>query len=191
MNKTLINIITYTPPMFRHLICAIILIADTRPLFVEKLKYYISIILTLAPSIWLIEQISGWYIENRQFADFIMVALLFNMVIGAWYHHKMKTFSYREFIIKNSLMVLVLILGYSMLEMLRLTFGDNMLAEGFKTVIRVSTLLYPMSKSLKNLYILSNKQFPPKFIMEKLYNFEKSGNINDLLPNNDEEPKQQ
>lgn len=175
--------------MFRHLLCVIILFADTRPAFFEKLKYYFNIILTLAPTIWIIEQISGWYILNRQFADFILVAILFNMIIGAWYHHKMRTFSYREFIIKNSLMVLVLILGYSMLEMLRITFGDNMLAEGFKTVIRVSTLLYPMSKSLKNLYILSNKQFPPKFIMEKLYNFEKSGNINDLFPNQGEEYK--
>lgn len=168
--------------MFRHLICAIILIADTRPQFIEKIKYYISIILTLAPSIWVIEQVSGWYIENSQFANFIMLALLFNLVIGVWYHRKMGTFCFKEFIIKNSLMVFVLILGYTMLEMLRITFGANMLAEGFKVVIRVSTLLYPMSKSLKNLYILSNKQFPPKFIMERLYTFEKSGNLKDLFP---------
>ncbi len=79
-------------------------------------------------------------------------------------------------------MALVLTLGYSMLEMLRITFGENVLADGFKTVIQVSTLLYPMSKSLKNLYILSNKEFPPKFIMENLYNFEKSGNLKDFLP---------
>jgi hypothetical protein len=182
MKITFINIIKYTPPMFRYLICATILIADSRPLFIEKLKYYFSIILTLGPIIWLIEQISGWYIVNKQFADFIMVALILNLVIGVWYHMKMGSFCFVQFILKNSLMVLVLILGYSMLEMLRITFGNNVLAEGFKTVIQISTLLYPMSKALKNLYILSNKQFPPKFIMEKLYNFEKSGNIKDLFP---------
>lgn len=86
-------------------------------------------------------------------------------------------------------MIAVIIFGYTMLEMLKIRMGDNMLAQGFGITIEISTLLYPGSKVLKNLYILSNKQFPPAFIMERLYNFEKSGNLKDLLPN--DEPKNQ
>ena len=81
-------------------------------------------------------------------------------------------------------MIAVLIVVYFLLEMLRLTMGENVIGEGFRSVIQVSTLLYPSSKALKNLYILSNKQFPPKFIMERLYKFEQTGDLKDLYPNN-------
>jgi len=83
---------------------------------------------------------------------------------------------------------LVIMFGYTILEMMHLRLGDNLLANGFKITIELSTLLYPGSKVMKNLYILSNKQFPPAFIMERLYNFEKTGNLKDLFP---EEPKQE
>jgi hypothetical protein len=56
-----------------------------------------------------------------------------------------------------------------------------MVGESFKILIQVVTLLYPVSKVLKNIYILSNKQFPPAFIMDKIYNFEKNGDLKDLF----------
>jgi hypothetical protein len=55
-----------------------------------------------------------------------------------------------------------------------------MVAEGFRVTIQISTLLYPTSKALKNLYIISNKEFPPGFIMEKLYKFEQTGDVAEL-----------
>lgn len=81
----------------------------------------------------------------------------------------------------------VLIPVYTLLEMLRLTAGDNMIGEGFKVVIQITTLLYPISKALKNFYILSNKQFPPQFIMNKIYNFEKTGDIKEFFNKEKEE----
>ncbi|MHC0441624.1 hypothetical protein [Flavobacterium sp. 3-210] len=179
-------IIKNTPTMIVKLLCDIVLIADTRPTFIEKLKYFGLIITTFGPIAWLLEGLTGWYLVNKQFAGFVLLAVVFNLVIGAWYHHKMNSFSWEEFLKKNILMITVLFLSYTMLEMLRLTAGDNFAAESFRIIIQVSSLLYPVSKCLKNLYILSNKQFPPAFIMERLYNFEKTGNLKDLFP---DEPK--
>jgi len=174
--------------MLQKIFCDIILIADSRPTFIEKIRYFGLIISTLSPVVWLVEGVSKWYLINMQFADFVFLGIIFNLIIGCWYHFKMGSFSMEQFIVRNSIIVIVLILGYAMLEMLRITIGKNIFAEGFGIIIQVSTLLYPMSKALKNLYILSNKQFPPSFIMERLYNFEKTGNIKDLFP---EEPKNQ
>lgn len=189
MKATLVHIIENTPTMLQKLFCGIILIADSRPTFFEKIKYFGLIISTLTPVVWLIESLSGWYLTNQQFANCIFITIIFNLIIGCWYHHKMGTFSYEQFIFRNAVMIAVIIFGYTMLEMLKIRMGDNMLAQGFGITIEISTLLYPGSKVLKNLYILSNKQFPPAFIMERLYNFEKSGNLKDLLPN--DEPKNQ
>jgi len=74
-------------------------------------------------------------------------------------------------------MLAILLLAYILLEALASIVGSNMATEGFRVVIQFSTLLYPSSKALKNLYILSNKEYPPAFIMEKLYKFEKTGDI--------------
>jgi len=186
MKRTTIHIINNTPTMIQKLFCDIILFADSRPTIVEKARYFFVIISSFTPVVWLIEGISGWYITNHTFANCIFLTVIFNLVVGAWYHFKMGTFSYMQFIFRNSLMIAVILLGYTMLDMLRMTLGNNMLAEGFGTIVQLSTLLYPGSKVMKNLYILSNKQFPPAFIMERLYNFEKSGNIKDLFP---DEPK--
>lgn len=189
MKTNLFHIIfNHTPTMIKKILCDIILIADTRPTFIEKLKYFAWIISTFAPIAWLIEGVSGWFLVNKQFAGFVLLAVIFNVIIGAWYHHKMNSFSWEEFLKKNILMVTVLFLSYTMLEMLTLTAGKNIMAESFRVIIQVSSLLYPISKCLKNLYILSNKQFPPAFIMERLYNFEKTGNIKDLFP---DEPKKE
>ena len=176
------NILNLPKIMLRKLLCDIVLIADAKPSLLEKLRYFGLIITTCSPIAYLIEGVSGWYLINRQFAGFIMLCVILNLVIGSWYHHKMGTFSWEQFIKRNMLMITVLFLAYTMLEMLRITVGNNVFAEGFRAIIQVSTLLYPMSKSLKNLYILSNKQFPPAFIMERLYNFERSGNLKDLYP---------
>jgi hypothetical protein len=189
MKSTLFHIILkHSPTMIVKLLCDIILIADTRPTFLEKLKYFALIITTCAPIAWLIEGVSGWFLVNKQFAGFVLLAVIFNVIIGGWYHHKMNTFSWEEFLKKNILMITVLFLSYTMLEMLTVTAGKNIMAESFRVIIQVSSLLYPVSKCLKNLYILSNKQFPPAFIMERLYNFEKSGNLKDLFP---DEPKKE
>jgi len=174
--------------MLQKIFCDIILIADSRPTFIEKIRYFGLIISTLSPVVWTVQVLSGWYLTNYDFANGLLITIILNLIIGAWYHHKNGTFSFEQFIFRNSLMIAVIIFGYMMLEIIQLRMGDNILSNGFGTIIELSTILYPGSKVLKNIYILSNKQFPPAFIMDRLYNFEKTGNLKDLFP---DEPNNQ
>lgn len=183
METTLLHIIIKNLSiMILKFLSKIALLADDQPSTWEKLKHIALIISTCGPIVWLSEGVTGWYIVNKQFAGFILVCVICNLIIGAWYHYKMGTFKWEELLKKNTLMITVLAFSYTMLEMLRITAGENFAADGFRIIIQLSSLLYPVSKCLKNLYILSNKQFPPAFIMERLYNFEKTGNIKDLFP---------
>lgn len=162
-------------------LCHIVLLADSRPTIIEKIVYFINIISVLGPVAYIMNGIGIWFRANHQFSAFVMVCLTVNLFVGIWYHNKMNTFSWKEFFIKNIQMWAVIIIVYALLEMLRLTAGNNIIGEGFKVLIQVTTLLYPVSKALKNLYILSQKQFPPAFIMEKIYNFEKNGDLKELF----------
>jgi len=165
----------------KETLCRIILLVDSRPSFTDKLCYLLQVIGTFAPIAYLLDGLDLWFKSNQQFSSFILICLVVNMFVGAVYHHRAGTFDWVEMFKKNVLMWLVLIVVYAMLEMLRITAGNNFVGEGFKILIQITTLLYPVSKVLKNIYILSNKQFPPAFIMEKIYNFEKNGDLNDLF----------
>lgn len=165
----------------KETLCKIILLVDARPTFTEKIGYLFQVIGTFTPIAYLLDGLNLWFKTNQQFSSFILICLLVNMIVGAIFHSRMKTFNWVELFKKNIVMWVVLIVVYTMLEMLRLTAGDNFIGEGFKILIQVSTLLYPVSKVLKNVYILSNKQFPPAFIMDKIYNFEKEGNLQELF----------
>ncbi|MNQ40194.1 hypothetical protein D3C85_538390 [compost metagenome] len=165
----------------KETLCRIILLADNRPSFTDKISYFFNLIGALAPVAYLLDGLNLWFATNQQFSSFILICLMVNLCVGAVFHNKMGTFDWVELFKKNVLMWVVLIVVYSMLEMLRLTAGNNFVGEGFKVLIQVMTLLYPISKALKNIYILSNKQFPPAFIMDKIYNFEKNGDLKDFF----------
>lgn len=167
----------------KETLCRIILLVDNRPTLTDKIAYFFQVIGTFAPIAYLLDGINFWFKTNQQFSSFILICLVVNMIVGAVFHNKMGSFNWVEMFKKNVLMWVVLIVVYAMLEMLRLTAGQNVVGETFKILIQVTTLLYPVSKVLKNIYILSNKQFPPAFIMDKIYNFEKNGNINELFDN--------
>lgn len=78
-------------------------------------------------------------------------------------------------------MAAVIVGVYIMLDMLRYTAGNNIAGEIFKVLIQVTTLLYPTSKVLKNIFIMTGGKYPPKFLMDKLYNFEKSGDLSEFF----------
>lgn len=165
----------------RKLFVRIMLITAPEPTFWEKISYVWCVILRLWPVVFMMDLIDWWFSENEQFGTFMCLALLANMGVGAWFHIKNRTFSVKDFLFKNIEMIAVVVVGYIMLEMLRYTAGDNVAGEIFRVFIQVTTLLYPASKVLKNIFIISNGKYPPEFVMHRLYNFEKNGDLNEFF----------
>lgn len=166
---------------FLKTICNLFLVADRKTPFTDKLVYFFQIIATFSPLALVLDGLNLWFTNNTQFFSFLIICLTFNVVVGAWFHHKKDTFVWKLFFEKNLTMWIVLILVYAVLDMLRMTAGENVIGEGFGILIQITTLLWPISKVLKNCFFLSNKQFPPEFMMKRIYDFEKNGNINDLF----------
>jgi hypothetical protein len=164
--------------------CELILVSYNKINIYDRLSYFFTLIATFGPIAFLLKKVDVWFVTNQDFSVGVFICFLINMAVGVAYHLKLKTFSYMEFITKNSLMLLALIVVYTLLEIVRSVLGNNFGSEAFRIVIQVSTLLWPISKACKNIYVLTNKQHPPKFIMEKLYNFEKTGNLSELFEQN-------
>lgn len=151
------------------------------PTYWEKAKFTLWITAHLAPVAFAADWILGWFRDNGQFFLFVCSALIVNMLVGIWYHLKYQTFSFKEFLLKNAEMMGVMVIVYLMLEMLRYTAGENLAGEIFRIFIQILTLLYPTSKVLRNMFIISNGTHPPKFIMMRLYNFEKYGDLEGMF----------
>lgn len=157
------------------------LLADYDISWPDRLKYAFNAFLHLAPIALVMDLFNWWWSDNKQFGQFMCIALIVNMLIGAYMHKKSDSFSIKMFIYKNAEMAGIVSVTYIMLEMLRYTAGDNLAGEVFKALIQIMTLLYPTSKVMKSIFIITKGKYPPEFIMRKLYSFEKKGDLEKLF----------
>lgn len=165
----------------KTLLARIMLLTYNEADITDRIRYLFDLLLKLSPVVFVLNLINWWFTENQQFGTFMCIALLINMGVGVYYHFKKGTFQFKPFIFKNLEMCFVVVVVYMMLEMLRYTAGDNLAGEIFRILIQITTLLYPTSKVMKNVFIITKGKYPPKFIMDKLYNFEKNGDLNDFF----------
>lgn len=175
----------------KRLLAQVMLLADYDNVgWGDRLKYVWNAVIHFTPIAIVLDLFNWWFKENHQFGTFMCIALIINLLIGAYMHKKSGTFCFKQFIVKNVELTFVVIVTYAMLEMLRYTAGDNLAGEIFKILIQVMTLLYPTSKVLKNIFIISKGKYPPEFIMRKLYNFEKNGDLEKLFSTKKDDGKE-
>ncbi|MES2484834.1 MAG: hypothetical protein V4581_02650 [Bacteroidota bacterium] len=163
----------------------IMLLNAVKPSYHEKVEYYLKAVASLSVVLWILDSVGLWFAENTLFYRGMLIAIAINMYYGWRWHRRLGDFKSKIFWTKNLQMWGIIISVYPLLEILYRMAGENAIAEVFKLMVQVSTILYPGSKALKNAYLFSDKKYPPSFIMDKLYNFEKSGNIHDLYGKDD------
>jgi hypothetical protein len=168
----------------------IILLSEKQVSIWDKIIYALKLLVTLGPVIAVLEALRIWFQDNQTFIGGVLVALLLNMGIGMWYHKRAHTFSWSAFFKGNIKMFCGVMLVYILLELLRSAAGNTIISDAFKIIVQTTTMLWPVSKSLKNIYIIYEKKFPPAFIMERLYNFEKTGNLKQLFDSDLDNAKQ-
>ena len=165
----------------RKTIAHIILSTDDKVNISDKLNYIFKVLITFSPIAFLLDIFNWWFEKNEQFANFLILALSLNILVGVIIHLKNNTFSWIDFCKKNSMMIFACVSTYASLELLRYSAGENIISEAFKTTIQVMTLLFPVSKIIKNVYLLTDKTFPPAFFMDRLYKFEKDGKLDEFF----------
>lgn len=147
----------------------------------EKLQYLAKLILTFMPLAYLLNIFHAWFPNNQVFFQVLVWTLIANVIVGAKVHWGSSTFSIKTLLLKNIEMCIIILIMYPILEGINQITGDNIAGNAFQWTIQIGTILYPGSKVIKNIHIWSNGKYPPKFIMEKIYKFEKDGDVKDLL----------
>lgn len=147
----------------------------------DRFAYLWEVITRSAPFIFLYGIIAAWFSNNTLFATAISAALLVNCVVGFYYHYKNNTLDLEQFIWKNSEILVAVLLVYLLLTALASPLSGNTVGIIFKSTIEFVTILYPTSKALKNIFILTDGKHPPEFVMKAIYQYEKEGKLKDFF----------
>lgn len=171
--------------ILKDLYFSVLFLADDKfnknPFLIEKAIAFIKVIAALSPIAFLLNIIHLWFQNNKDFVAGFLVVVLINAYVGMKKHKKTKTFNWEIFLKKTSEMLFVVIVIYILLSIIGNFTGDNMISDAFQILIQVMTLFYPGAKAIKNVHILTNGDYPPKWLMDKMYNFENEGDLQDLF----------
>lgn len=174
-NKTLIYITLFFTP--------VILLFTTKIKLTEKERvfFFVESFFKLAPIAFLINSAFNWHNEHEAFLYGLYGIMAVNAFIGVLTHRKLKTLDVGEFA-KSTLITIVVVFGvYFSLDQMNNSIPDGLLSVGFSSSVQILTLLFPIAKIMRNSFILTNGKFPPEFLIEKLYNYERDGNIKEFL----------
>lgn len=161
--------------------CNLILLGYRELTWTERLESFFKSFLVFTPVAFILGAIHTWYIANEHFFYGVIVLVIINMIFGGRMHWKKGKFNIKIFLNKTSEMIISLSLIYLGLEMIISHGGENALTSGFRAALQMTSLLYPFSKIAKNVHILSKGKYPPEWIMKKLFDFEKTGDLKEFL----------
>lgn len=147
----------------------------------DRILFLAESVFKFAPLYWMYQIATSWYGNNETFATSLVLVLTVNAIVGVRYHMKMRTLSIKDFCYSTFSMLSIIIGVYLILKAFGNVLGSNVIGDTYKSIIEFITLLYPGSKVLQNVFILTNGKYPPVFVMKALYAYSKDGKINRFI----------
>lgn len=147
----------------------------------DRVKYFFQAVWISFPFIVIYNHISGWHDANVLFVESASIIIFVNMIFGGVSHWKQGTFSWWRLGLKNFYIVCIVLCTYLVLDKLFGFFADTFVGGMLKSSISFIVLMYPASKFMASLFIVTNGKFPPMYLMKLFYSYEKSGRIKDFF----------
>jgi hypothetical protein len=155
----------------------------------ERVEAFYNSAKYVSPVGFVLGLLNTWYMENTEFTYAVLIIVFINMFLGGIMHFRKGAFRWEVLLTKTMIMLIVIGVSYSVLEMIVSFSGSGIIIQGFRASIQVATLLYPGAKILKHIFVLSNGEYPPKWLMDKLYKFKENGDLNQFLDTENNETK--
>ncbi|WP_454974849.1 hypothetical protein [Capnocytophaga gingivalis] len=147
----------------------------------DRVYYFFIAFFKSIPLLMLYSYFTVWKEKNELFFVGISFILFLNMVVGATYHAKAGSFDIKQFLYGNISVMLVISVVYISLSVLSIPLNESEMGKMFQSVLQFMTLMYPVSKIVKNVFVLTGGKYPPQFIMKALYNYEREGKLKDFF----------
>ena len=154
------------------------------------LKFEASIKLSIlfSPFAFFIEVLTDWSLINAGYVLFVFGAIVLDHAFGSYRHlYVDKDFTFKQNIKGFFLKLLVAIAGIFLFEGINhIIVKDSLLKDYLEIVMRLIVFLYPAGSAFGNMSIVTNGKFPPEAWINRLKNFQKNLDPNDLKNDKDE-----
>ena len=147
----------------------------------DRVYYFFIAFFKSIPLLMLYSYFSTWRGNNEFFFAGICFALFLNALVGGVYHFKTGTFDIKDFLVGNTMMIFVISVSYISLAILSIPLDESGIGKMFKMSVQLMTLFYPVSKIVKNVFVLTRGKYPSQFVMKALYNYEREGKLKDFF----------
>lgn len=151
--------------------------ADTSIKMSERAVFWAKSLLVFIPVSWILDSLGIWFCDNKLFMTFLVASIFLNMLLGAIMNLKIGKFNWKVLMEKTVIMVFTTGIVYLTIEGVISVAGQNVVTQGFRAALQIATLMFPVSKIAKNSFILTNGKYPPKWLMQKIYNFQENGDL--------------
>lgn len=160
-------------------------------MIIAKITLFTFLSIIPAGGFSLLQDLTGWYVDNKVFMSFISLAIFVDHAVGSWVHWSVKKdFSWRKN--RNGLFLKVFgsIAGYVIFEMFYQIVQDvDFIAVYLKVLLQVVTFAYPGFSALMNISLATGGRYPQKGIMSKFIRFEEEADLSIFKINENETEK--
>jgi hypothetical protein len=152
--------------------------------FDKNIGSYFEALCTIIPIAALLSISDMLLGADHLFLMIIFISVFIDAVLGIFKHAKQKTLSANEFIIGQVIKLAIAYINIFIFHSIAYSVKET----GFiNTYIinsgNLSSLLYVVSSIFSSIYVISNKKFPPQYILDKIDSFFKTGKL-DINNNN-------
>ena len=123
------------------------------------------------------------YINTQiEFLFALNALIVLDTFTGVWKHYNRKTLCWEQFFFKFLKKVGISFCGWLFFHTIAIVFAGQETAQSYFILTgQVSVCVYIAGSFIDNVYEISNKKFPPDYIMDRFLKFKKSGKSSDIF----------
>lgn len=109
--------------------------------------------------------------SEKDFFVMLTMAIIIDLIVGIMKYIKLHKFSFKDMVLG---LIVKVVVGYGgmMLFLAFASLEDGWVSEWFLLMAKFTILLYPAGSTLANMYVLTDKRFPPISFMKRLKAFD-------------------
>lgn len=154
--------------------------------FIYKVMFSIIFSVCIVPIMYLGELFNVYFLFDIQFIEIVIIFITGALIMGAWKHWRLKTFSHTRLLlglIEQTLIVTIAMITLNAFTLLNELKHSEDAVKYFNLVWKLAILVYLGISIAKSMTIITNGKFPPIGFIRRMKNFNSSLEISDLTTN--------
>lgn len=124
-------------------------------------------------------------LSEHDFMFVLLISIILDTFLGVYKHWKYSTMDAKKLVAKTFEKLLLVMIGMALFNSFAYSMKKHAdLISYYDMMAQLILLSYPIFNAWKNVYLLSDKRFPPKWVMDRFTKFNQTGEIKQFYEQN-------